>query len=147
MNKFAKMFLLVSSLFVAVNASAELLAKTKLYVGTGHSNNGVVTTNSSHLNDSTKHIGYTIDDGSAIPANKYVEVFVGNDVPNNGVVSRDWNHVGGSTESLGYLSINAVPNGRKLYVGTGACNNGVVTVSTMHAGCSTEFFGYTMPPN
>ncbi|MCJ8163143.1 hypothetical protein [Acinetobacter zhairhuonensis] len=130
----------------SVHALADLYKKTLLYVGTGHSNNGVVTTSQNHLNDTTKIIGYTIDDASAEPDSNFIEVFTGNTAGiNAGVVSPDTNHAGGSTESIGYLSKKPIRGGKKLYVGEGTCNNGVVTISTKHLGCATHFIGYTLP--
>lgn len=130
----------------SAHALAGLEKKTLLYVGTGVANNGVVTTSPNHLNDTTKIIGYTVDDASAEPARKFIEVFVGNTAGvNAGVVSPDTNHAGGSTESIGYLSKNPIKGGKKLYVGEGSCNNGVVTTSTMHVGCATHFIGYALP--
>jgi|SRR5471030_2183053 hypothetical protein len=125
----------------------EYAKKTLLYAGIGAKNNGVITTNENHMNDTTKKFGYTIDYASAIPSEKFVEVFVGI-APNvnDGVVSPNDNHCGGATQSIGMLSIDPVfADAEKLYVGTGAKNNGVVTPNSMHLNDTTAFLGYALP--
>ncbi len=136
--------LLMLPIMSSAYAQGELSKKTKLYVGTGQANNGVVTTNKLHLSDTTEEIGYTIDDASAVPPSQFTEAFVGNDQPNNGVVTRDSNHKGGSTRPIGFVSKKPIPGGTKLYVGTGP-ENGVVTTSTKHGGATSDFFGYALP--
>jgi len=118
-----------------------------LYEGVGARNNGVITTNENHMNDTTRKFGYTIDYASSVPIEDFVEVFVGvtPDV-NDGVVSPNDNHCGGATQSIGMLSKEPVFDGaKKLYVGTGAKNNGVVTPNSMHLNDTTAFLGYALP--
>jgi hypothetical protein len=138
----------VISLLLTANCALAAEKKALLYVGTQNGvNAGVVTTHQSHLNGTTKIIGYSIDDASAQPAAKFVEIYVGNQAGvNDGVVSTSQNHMGGATESIGYLSKDAIAGGTKLYVGTQRnCNEGVVTTSIQHLNCSTSFVGYTLP--
>jgi hypothetical protein len=132
--------------FSAFGVSAEPIKKTTLYVGTqGGVNEGVVTTDQGHLLGTTKKIGYTIDEASAVPASEYVEVLVGTTGGvNAGVVTPNANHAGGSTTSIGVLSKKPIVGATKLYVGNGACNNGVITDNLMHLGCDTKFIGYPM---
>ena len=123
-----------------------LTRKVQLYVGTGPSQNGVVTNYYKHLNESTDPVGWTIDDADANPPGDYVEVFAGtNGGVNNKIVSPNDNHRGGSTESIGYLSLHPIHGGTKLYVGIGPNTNGDATNNTHHQGEPTKFFGYTMP--
>ena len=126
---------------------ADYERKTLLYAGIGAKNNGVITTNQNHMNDTTKQFGYTIDYASAVPADRFVEVFVGvTPNVNDGVVSPNDNHCNGATQSIGMLSIDPVfANAQKLYVGTGATNNGVVTPNQMHLDDTTAFLGYALP--
>jgi hypothetical protein len=123
----------------------KLEKKIQIYVGNGPCNNGEVSTNPKHKGCSTRSIGYTIDDASAMPADGYIEVFAGNDVGNNKIVSKDSNFQNGSMESIGYLSKNPVPGGSRIYSGNEPCNNGIATTSTKHGGCGTEFLGYSAP--
>nr|WP_140896070.1 hypothetical protein [Pseudomonas caspiana] len=133
---------------VAAKSASELNVpdrKTLLYVGVAPCNNGEVTTFEKHKGCDAKPIGYTIDDASALPAAKYVQVYAGNDVPNNKMVSPDSDTKGGSTESIGYLSKDPIPQGVRIYVGAEPCNMGEATTSTKHKGCTAVSLGYALP--
>jgi hypothetical protein len=147
MNAIQRFFMLWIIVLFSIDAMADPANKELLYIGTQAGlNEGVVTTSQNHLEGTTKKLGYTIDDATAVPAGDFVEVFVGTTGGvNAGVVTPNTNHGGGSTKSIGFLSKKPLVGGTKLYVGEALCNNGVVSDNTMHAGCATHFLGYALP--
>ncbi len=116
---------------------------TALYLGKQPGcNNGIATTNASHMNCQTEPLGYTVKNHHDARDTLYVGVMPG---INAGVVTTDPQHNGGETRPIGH-TITAEYGGTQLFKGIEpGCNEGVVSAHASINGCQTTSVGWTYP--